>query len=332
MLRQRGFLLIEWMLAGLITAIILSGAVATFVALKRSYLFFNQFAYVQDNARFAVAMLTRSLREAGYAGGCHTAVAQLTQTYQPSSSLVGLVSLLPVTGYAAQHTFPPALEKHRWQPHGSEALVLRHVANPSFVLLSAVGERLQTVPAYTLKPSAILLLSRRDCATMALLRLPSSQQLPLSVGDYQRGDRLFPLTVHAFFLKPASFDPSLPTLAVQLLHAEGGMELADLVPGVDDLQFTYGLDITPLMANGQVNRYVKADTITHEHASAANAWVGWDRVVSVQVDLVLRSLYPVRDSAEPVILLGKIYTDLYLRQLVSFTVYLRNGVWAERRV
>jgi type IV pilus assembly protein PilW len=67
--RQRGFSLVELMVAMLIGLILLFGVTQVYVSSKRSANAQEDLARMQENGRFAMDLITRDLRRAGYWGG-----------------------------------------------------------------------------------------------------------------------------------------------------------------------------------------------------------------------------------------------------------------------
>ena len=66
---QRGFSLVELMVAMVLGLIILGALILTFTANKRSYESQNTFARIQENGRYAMDLIIKDLRLAGYWGG-----------------------------------------------------------------------------------------------------------------------------------------------------------------------------------------------------------------------------------------------------------------------
>lgn len=65
-LRQTGFSLIEIMIALVLGLFVLGSILSTFIASKQTYRQQDAMSRVQENARFAVNMLSKTIRKAGY--------------------------------------------------------------------------------------------------------------------------------------------------------------------------------------------------------------------------------------------------------------------------
>ncbi len=75
----KGLTLMELMIAMAIGLMLLSGALSMFINNKRVYKQVNEVGRLQENARFAVEMLTRDIRMAGF-NGCHHNVTSITNS------------------------------------------------------------------------------------------------------------------------------------------------------------------------------------------------------------------------------------------------------------
>jgi hypothetical protein len=90
------------------------------------------------------------------------------------------------------------------------------------------------------------------------------------------------------------------------------------------MQISYGVD-NDIVADGQANRYFTADQIPDDRATVAGGNIGWDRVVSIRIQLVMRSRNIVLPQNNTTAYLGNTPADRFLRQIVSTTVQLRNA-------
>ena len=75
--KSKGLTLMELMIAMVIGLMLLGGALSMFVNNKRVYRQVNEVGRLQENARFALEMMTRDIRMAGFYG-CHHNVTAVT--------------------------------------------------------------------------------------------------------------------------------------------------------------------------------------------------------------------------------------------------------------
>ncbi len=83
--RQKGVTLIELMIALVISSLVMVGVVTVYSSSKRSYVIQEEYARLQENARYAIDALTRDIRQAGYAG-CNPKVNNLLDDTDSSYS------------------------------------------------------------------------------------------------------------------------------------------------------------------------------------------------------------------------------------------------------
>lgn len=141
------------------------------------------------------------------------------------------------------------------------------------------------------------------------------------------GSSVLEYIAHAYYLAESPVT-ELPSLYREELVAAGNAaatQAQELVSGVERMEILYGVDTTPTASDGTVDRYFEADDITVKEATGVSGWVGWDRVTTVRLDLVLRSARPVF-AENTAVDLGDGYTfnDRFMRQRVNSTIRIRN--------
>jgi len=110
----RGMTLIEVMIALTIGLILLAGTLTLFANNKRSYAEQDQMGRLQENARFALDMLTRDIRMAGYVG-CSNDITQVNNTVNGQGNAANLIDMTnPVEGSEGGAN---------WQPSSSTSFV-----------------------------------------------------------------------------------------------------------------------------------------------------------------------------------------------------------------
>ncbi|WP_370981551.1 PilW family protein [Agaribacterium sp. ZY112] len=144
---------------------------------------------------------------------------------------------------------------------------------------------------------------------------------------YGPGSALLKFKTSGYFVGTSSVS-GLPTL-YRVVLKEGSSSATtiaqEFLPSVENMQVVYGVDNNPTDSDCVVDRYYSADQITVNEATSATGWVGWDRVLTARVVLILRSknqVYPKDTKTD--LGAGYTYEDRYLRQRVSSTVSLRN--------
>jgi type IV pilus assembly protein PilW len=163
-----------------------------------------------------------------------------------------------------------------------------------------------------------------------------------TVDNFKSGSSLMQYRVSGYYIGESAVDSTVPALYRSTLVASGGNATVaneEIVTGVEDMQLLYGVDTQATDPDGVADRFLTADEIatalavdaTNDFiADASSTWIGWDRVVSVRVQLTMRSLGEVRDNvaAQPfpnATTPTVTYSDRFLRQLVTVTYQVRNG-------
>ena len=129
---------------------------------------------------------------------------------------------------------------------------------------------------------------------------------------------LAPTTVVFFIGKGSDQSPALFQAATDTTQANG-FSSEELVPGVENMQVLYGVDLTGGHAPTQ-----------YETAAAVDAAGDWSNVVSVQIALLVRSnlgAVPLPSAAPTYDLLGTnvtVPTDTRLRKIFTATIAIRN--------
>jgi type IV pilus assembly protein PilW len=154
---------------------------------------------------------------------------------------------------------------------------------------------------------------------------------------YAADSKIMPMSSNIYYVNKSGIDPSINALWVIGLSDVGTTGTPqELVLGVDDMRIYYGVDTldsanastgTP---DGTANRYVVADQITADTAVSGNTtFLDWNRVSSVRIQLLMRSRSKLSSNPSQTFQWegdASSFTknDGYLRQMVSFTIQLRN--------
>jgi type IV pilus assembly protein PilW len=149
-----------------------------------------------------------------------------------------------------------------------------------------------------------------------------------NVGDDFVKDQseVFPLQTIAYYVEQSS---SLTTTSLYRKVFTGdpavGAEAQELIEGVENMQVSYGVDSSPLVADGVIDSY-----------QPANAVGDWKRVVAVRLSLLVRAADPAPgDVAVPASgVVGNVTVTYptgtsvrkYDRRVFTTTVALRNKI------
>lgn len=328
--RQRGFSLVEFMVAMTLGLILIAGAVSVYLGTKRSYNEVEQVASLAENSRFAVQVLNDSLRHAGFFGGVHPLdIVPDGSLGTVAGDCTGDAAFLEVGDYllagvptAAGEAFgcvTDALPPAAGEPP-REVLVVKQVLprplydrNPDDP--AAVADGVISFPT-AMNPQEIYVIANR-LRGMMLDGADTAPGVALGDGDLALA-AAWPYRLQVYYIR----DLPTPTLSRRVLAwdaAAGAMAMTteDLVPGVESLRFRFGVDTT---GNGEVDRFMTVAEMT--------ATPMWDTAAAVEVSLLLRA--PAEDGSY---VDGRTYTiggvtvtpgGNWRRQLIQTNVSLRN--------
>jgi type IV pilus assembly protein PilW len=320
------------MIALLIGAFLLGGLLQIFLGNKQSYRLSDGQSRLQENARYALELLSHDIRLSGYLGcsGVSTTnpvVIANNPLIAPNAGNAAVVAASIVTGGNGGNT-------------GS-------FTTPSPALSSSPLNTVQfgescggfiTADMSTVDPTAAISASH-SCGTVTLGTGTAASTLgtPLIIGNcdtthifrasaganqnkdatgastsalgktYPKGSEIMPFRSYTYFIRenPAA-QPALYRIDNNKHSSEGAYEL---VEGIENMQITYGVDTD---ANGSANQYVDAPG-------------NWAQVISVRIALTLRSIDDNLTAVSRTYSYnGANVTDRRLARSFTSTIGLRN--------
>jgi len=353
---NRGFTLVEIMVALTISMLLLTGVVTLFANSRSTYESNDRLARIQENGRFALEMIARDVKAAGY-WGCakRTTTKPLRNVLNTPTALLWNFAT-PVEGFNANATdWTPALTAPASTDRGdtdgggpdangpaagSDILVVRgpkrDTAPQRVQLTMASG----TSAIQIYKPNSGLALNdiaiAGSCDQASVFQVtsytsgagefdtiehvatgtPGNSSPDLNNRFYVDASEIIPVQTVVYFVDTGSAPGSTGT---SLWRRTGSDQVDEVVEGVDSMQIEFGID--NIGNNRTADNYVTADLVTD-----------WDQVVSVRIGLLVRSLEEYgteRDNVARQILNQTItaFNDRRQRQIFTTTVTLRNKVF-----
>ena len=299
---NHGMTLVELLVALVISLVLLAGIYQIFVGSSTSYRENEQFARLQENARFAMDVIGRDLRMAGYTG-CARIPGSIVNTLQDTSFLydfnIGVqgfeyVGPLAPSGLDALD-FSPSLDASvplTEMVEGSDVLTLRRAGIGDPVLLETAMANSSDdlkVPNGTgtdlINTDDIVMIS--DCMDAAVFQLTSYTSATGSVvhdtgGTTTPGNatkdlgKPFPLGSEIVRMTTMSYLIRNNPADIPSLYRVDSSGSTELVQGVERMQVRYGIDTDN---DRQVDSYV----------TAAAAAADWNQVIAVRVALLLQT-------------------------------------------
>lgn len=304
---QHGLSLIELMIAMVLGLLLMSGVISIFLSAKQGYVNQDATSQLQENARFALEMMTREIRMVGY-GGCSDAVS-VANTLENYTGLADDYSL-GLRGYegdATNSTFPAAFKTASLPD--TDAIIVHTVNSNSELSVTEHKPSSATIftsTSHSMQEGDILLLVDANCSNIAIFTYtgpnnngnnathavhntgniaPAYQNCTKALkgnfdcGDlsgaqsvaYSPGSSVFSVDSFAYYIGVSSLDPAINSL--YRLDMDGATE--ELVEGIDDLEIYYGV------ASGSNIQYRKAGSVSITE---------WPEVKSVRLILTSSSL------------------------------------------
>ena len=317
---QRGFTLVELMVAMALGLVITIAAVAALTVARRGFTTVDASSQLRDNARFATDILQRLGVQAGYQDVPWATTVRRLEKGVSTNPLPGVSGLNNASRASTDDPDVGAARAVGSQGYGSDILVLRYQAAETF---PGSGIADQTMINCLGGSTGAVIPADRDDRMVSILHVDNSQgELSLMCTRTVTG--------------------TLP----------GAGDTQPLVRGIENFQVLYGVDGSADATNPEpdrADRYLRADEIIQPgNALATNN--AWRRVRSIRIGMVVRG--PVGSSqdqdtqtffpfgpaklnaaatvgsafavaADP----GTSFTptpDGRLRQVVTFTIHLRN--------
>tara|TARA_R110000824_G_scaffold318073_2_gene505269 strand:+ start:7079 stop:8200 length:1122 start_codon:yes stop_codon:yes gene_type:complete len=358
-----GFTLLELLIAMAMGIVVMSGVVSVLVVSKSNYVTERELATLQENARFALKFLTEEVQMAGF-NGCNDNALNIANSVNFSSADawylqgVGLQGFEEFTDETGRLTFPDDFEDAA--SYYSDAIVIRRgeqsglriapgppYHNPNSANIPLNG-------AHDIKPGTIMVISSADCQQTGVFQMSGPTNTTnnatnivhntgrgLNPGNctknlggnfncgsgtssgstYPPGSSLMRMSSQAFYIGTSAVGDGIPALFRMILSLDEANEAAivnseELVQGVELMQISYGVDL------------VGDDGLADQYMDASNGSMDWDAVVSVRINLRMRSIYGVySDNVVYGEFMGIADTDIsdrFMRQIIGTTIQLRN--------
>ena len=347
--QHKGLSLIELMIALVLGLLITAGVIQVFVANKQTYRVTDAHSRLQDNARFALEILSRDIRSAGYSGCRVTEKMNVTQ-----------IANAPIPTEMTENTMITGIEADSattWNTGvpvalgavigGTDIISMQHGTSCGGTLTANLGDTdgdisVATTNTCNLSSGDILMVA--DCEDAHIFRasvgtttqsvkhdisenqakhfcksyttLPSSAACATGEGKiYNFDSELLKFSALTYFIRlGVNGEPAL--WAYDQTSATGPSNPSELIEGIENLQVLYGADDND---DNIVDRYVTAKVI--------NDSTDWNKVISTQISLLAQTLDTnLITSSQNINFNGStvISSEGRLRRVFSSTVAIRN--------
>lgn len=336
--RQRGFSLVELMVAMTIGLIVLAGVAYLYVESRQSFRSMDNLSRMQESARYALEIISRDIRMAGYRG-CSSSSGEFHNTLNKNGESAYNFAL-PINGYDADGAvWAPVLPADAGGLSGlnilagTDAIILRSAIGGGAAVMKEPGKTSADIKVATpndLKIGEIVMVT--NCKAASVLQItnmnvsgagqnvvhnvgvlsPGNTTTDLGEKYSDSGGEIVKMQSKSYFIRiGADGQPAL--WQYDNYKPAGGDNPAEIANGVENMQILYGIDTT---ADGVVESYVKADAVAN-----------WEQVAAVRISLLVAgSDDNVASSKQKYTYDGALVeaADQRLRQVFTTTVSVRN--------
>ncbi|WP_163836350.1 PilW family protein [Spartinivicinus ruber] len=338
---NKGFTIVEMMISLVLGALLLGGIISIFTNNQQTYRMIQGTANLQDNARFAIDLISDDIRMAGYMG-CLS-----------NLSNISLKNVLQSTANDFAYNFNIGIEGFNangasWQPNlpafisgttpapetNTDVVVIRRVIDNGASLVSnnpTTSEDMKIENNTTLEDGEITIIS--DCTKASLFQVtsanvqagtnhinlthnaggkfvPGNQNTPLTDGPgYNPGEAsIYKFVTNIYYIGRAqdadgnNITNNRGNPVLSLWRRQEASDPVEMLRGVENLQILYGVDTTAGTPDGTIDQYQNASSITD-----------FNRVITAKVELTVNSIDAIGSQDDGV-----------LRRTFSHTVKLRN--------
>jgi type IV pilus assembly protein PilW len=315
--QQAGFTLVEIMIAIVISLFLAAGIIQMYLANRQSYRFNDALARIQENGRFALESMAKSLRMADFRG-C-TQHSQIANRLLDPSQAIGISGEEEstesphdrVTFTIATNTLLNILTQDE-DHFADDPLVVDGASNQIEGDVLSVGDIVLVSDCTRGDIFEITAIDGQDEESYIYHEETNSDGVQVNSTatfshTYTDSANLYLYRTIQYYLGEGTSDE------FALSQRENDGAERDLVEGAMDMQILYGEDSD---GDGAANRYVSADSVAN-----------MDAVVSVRVALLLRSIETnLTDESQVFRFDGSDVTcpDRRICQVMSSTITLRN--------
>ena len=342
-MKQHGVSLIELLVALLLGLVLIAGIGHLFMSANRTYLLQEELSRIQENARVAMDILARDIRMAGFTG-CPGQSALANAISANSSDREWMAHFdKGILGI-------PASDKSRVDSNAQSDIIVIHKLDPDYDLTVTSHNTstaiLTSSQSHGLREGNVLALVSQNCDQVSVFKATgntsgsSIEHVALSgatlfnctsqlQGAYNclsgsTGSSLYnhksaiiaPLSSTAYYLRDSNGVSNLYRKTIGETATGRTNNAAALIEGIEGLSFMYGYDSSGDQAPDQYRTASSIGLFSND----------WSNVVSVRIELLVRSFTEVADQPQPYFFAGSLIApeDRFLRQNFVTTVELRN--------
>ena len=335
---EKGFSLIEIMIALVIGSVVISGTLILFLSAKGSMKTNEMLAQVQENGRISLEWIARDLRMAGHRGLTYTLSPLIRSTALPpaitnncfTTGTQALDWALALLTTSTGEMTPAVFGEDNLAASGST--VFSDCIDDADV---QAGSDIISMHYFEAAPVAAASLDDGDIYVSSGMGgsvvFQCSGNCITDLGADNRTDSsgvaYYHLISHAYYVRNGSVNngDGIPTLVRVELQNNGNVTTVPLVDGISSLQVRYGIDTDN---DGFVDQFKTAGDMPALNV-ASGLTTDWNKIKSVKVDILAQSVDDDRSRGngdKNYTLAGETITvaEKYIARVFSTTITTRN--------
>jgi len=351
--KQTGLTLIELMIAMVLGLLLMAGVIQVFISNNHTSRVTESHSRLQDNARFALEILSKDVRAAGYSG-CRAIenmnVVSIGDVPMPASMTAATIIGGSDASTATSSWTPTISGSLGTVVSGTDVITLQHGTGCGANLIGNVGSsnaNIQVFSPNTCNLAAGDAVMISDCEDAHIFRATSvsngtgKQTIAHSNGNganhfctsypplphlgqcdsgtaklYGYDAEIFKFSAVTYFIRLG--ESGAPALwKFDLTTAAGADNPVELVEGIENMQIVYGADDND---DDVVDRYVNAGII--------DSGSDWDKVVSARISLLMQTLERNLTTGDQNVTYngGTVTGEGRIRRVFTTTIGIRNRV------
>lgn len=362
--KQRGLSVVELLISLVIGMAVIAGSIQVVVSSKRSFMDQDEVSFIQANARYALDLMGKDIRMAGYLGCATQKSVQTANSIEGDAG--GYISLHGLRGYEGEtdtSSFPADFKAN--VKTGTDGILIRRAAENGELDVSdhnAASAVIHIWDTHSYKEGSTLMIADASCRNVGLFQVTGPNGLPANHINHNTGSGAVknctkiikgnftcsdtPCGANecgGYGKATGKYGPGSKVMAF-VAHAYyvgestvmPGMPAlrrqvfnANGAPGTSSEEIALGVEDMEILYGVDSNKDGNVDQLrkASEMDLNGNGTITddeWDQAISVQISLVFRSQMPVLGTAENRTLAGTDYNDRYMRQVVNSTIRIRN--------
>lgn len=360
--RQSGLSVVELLVSLVISMAVVAGSVQVVVTSKKNFLDQDEVTFIQTNARFALDLMAKDIRMAGYLGCATQESVQIANSINDDAG--GYISMHGLRGFEGETstaTFPADIAANA--AVGTDAILIRRASESGEMDVSkhnAASAVIHVWENHSYTPGSTLVIADASCRNVGIFQVSGPNSVPANhinhntgsgtknctkivkgkfvcdssckavscggygtaTGEYGPGSKVMEFVSRVYYIGESTVMPGMPALKRSVLNVQG-------LPSTSSEELALGVEDMEILYgidsddNGDVDQLRSAANMDlNGDGTITNE--EWDQVLNVKISLVFRSRNPVLPTTETRTLAGKDYQDRYMRQVVNSTVKIRN--------